>query len=251
MKLLRSITWASTVGWALVSLGAQAEVNTPSQYPLHDNGLNKVVQWDHYSFKINGRRLFVFSGELHYWRIPIPEVWDDLLEKIKAAGFTACKCFHTNLDLLSDHVKSHFMAIGHGTVLQTKRWTLIPELTTLNDFFKQQSALDCMLSSAQGPMSTRRPMQVDSHSGLLQGATGPFAMMMLATLQLGNHIFPSSRRLLVGISSPKAATLLFIRSRTNMANNGVTETQRYRTLQLAAICKSSRIQHGIMESTFR
>ncbi|ORY13614.1 glycoside hydrolase superfamily [Clohesyomyces aquaticus] len=62
---------------------------TPAQWPLHDNGLNDVVQWDHYSFKVNGKRLFVFSGELHYWRIPVPEVWEDLLQKIKAAGFTA------------------------------------------------------------------------------------------------------------------------------------------------------------------
>jgi beta-galactosidase GanA len=69
------------------SFEVQAQ-NAPSQWPLHDNGLNDVVQWDHYSFKVNGKRLFVFSGELHYWRIPVPEVWEDILEKIKAAGFT-------------------------------------------------------------------------------------------------------------------------------------------------------------------
>ena len=91
MKLLQSIAWASTLtlldlaGFAPVGVDAQAL----SQWPLHDNGLNEVVQWDHYSFKVNGKRLFVFSGELHYWRIRVPEVWDDLLEKIKAAGFTA------------------------------------------------------------------------------------------------------------------------------------------------------------------
>ncbi|RMZ71015.1 glycoside hydrolase family 35 [Pyrenophora seminiperda CCB06] len=61
--------------------------NTPSAWPLHDNGLSDVVQWDHYSFKVNGKRLFVFSGEIHYWRIPVYEVWEDLLEKIKAAAF--------------------------------------------------------------------------------------------------------------------------------------------------------------------
>ncbi|KAF2005169.1 glycoside hydrolase family 35 protein [Amniculicola lignicola CBS 123094] len=69
--------------------GANAQYSSPAQWPLHDNGLNDVVQWDHYSYKINGKRLFVFSGEIHYWRIPVPEVWEDLLEKIKAAGFTA------------------------------------------------------------------------------------------------------------------------------------------------------------------
>ncbi|PGH12864.1 hypothetical protein AJ80_06573 [Polytolypa hystricis UAMH7299] len=89
MELLKS--WVRV--WALftivVALVGNAIAQDVTEYPLHDNGLNKVVQWDHYSFKVNGQRLFVFSGELHYWRIPVPEVWEDLLEKIKAAGFTA------------------------------------------------------------------------------------------------------------------------------------------------------------------
>lgn len=66
--------------------GVSAQNNTIGAWPLHDNGLSDVVQWDHYSFKVNGKRLFVFSGEIHYWRIPVYEVWEDLLEKIKAAG---------------------------------------------------------------------------------------------------------------------------------------------------------------------
>ena len=58
-------------------------------WPLHDDGLNKVVQWDRYSFQINGERLFLWSGEIHYWRFPVPELWEDILQKIKAAGFNA------------------------------------------------------------------------------------------------------------------------------------------------------------------
>ncbi|KAF6839324.1 glycosyl hydrolase family 35 [Colletotrichum musicola] len=57
------------------------------EWPLHDNGLNQVVQWDHYSIKVNGERLFLWSGELHLWRIPVPELWEDIFQKIKAAGF--------------------------------------------------------------------------------------------------------------------------------------------------------------------
>ncbi|OQE17633.1 hypothetical protein PENSTE_c020G02978 [Penicillium steckii] len=60
-----------------------------TQWPLKDDGLNEVVQWDHYSFQVHGQRIFVFSGEFHYWRIPVPDIWRDILEKIKAAGFTA------------------------------------------------------------------------------------------------------------------------------------------------------------------
>ncbi|CAN9151065.1 unnamed protein product [Alternaria alternata] len=88
MKTIVGLSWLSALS-SLATSGVNAQNNTPSAWPLHDNGLNKVVQWDHYSFKVNGKRLFVFSGEIHYWRIPVYEVWEDLLEKIKAAGFTA------------------------------------------------------------------------------------------------------------------------------------------------------------------
>lgn len=62
---------------------------TTTQWPLHNNGLNTVIQWDHYSFEVNGQRLFVFAGEFQYWRYPVPELWQNLLLKIKAAGFNA------------------------------------------------------------------------------------------------------------------------------------------------------------------
>jgi hypothetical protein len=92
MRAFQSIPWLSALSVLSTipdSIGVNAQNNSLGQWPLHDNGLNQVVQWDHYSFKVNGKRLFVFSGELHYWRIPVPEVWEDLLEKVKAAGFTA------------------------------------------------------------------------------------------------------------------------------------------------------------------
>jgi hypothetical protein len=91
MRLFGSLPWLTLSSCIFSSTATLAQSSASRQWPLHDNGLNDVVQWDHYSFKIHGKRLFVFSGEIHYWRIPVPEVWDDLLEKIKAAGFTACK----------------------------------------------------------------------------------------------------------------------------------------------------------------
>ncbi|KAI1856434.1 hypothetical protein JX265_011681 [Neoarthrinium moseri] len=65
-----------------------------TDWPLHENGLTDLVQWDHYSFHVNGQRLFVFSGEFHYWRYPVPELWRDLLEKVKAAGFNAFSIYN-------------------------------------------------------------------------------------------------------------------------------------------------------------
>ncbi|GKZ22578.1 hypothetical protein AbraIFM66951_006437 [Aspergillus brasiliensis] len=72
-----------------IGLLAAAQNQTETGWPLHDDGLTTDVQWDHYSFMVHGQRIFVFSGEFHYWRIPVPGLWRDILEKIKAAGFTA------------------------------------------------------------------------------------------------------------------------------------------------------------------
>lgn len=39
-----------------------------------DNGLTTVVSWDRDSVVINGKRVFIYSGEFHYQRLPNPEM---------------------------------------------------------------------------------------------------------------------------------------------------------------------------------
>ncbi|KAJ5648869.1 uncharacterized protein N7484_002592 [Penicillium longicatenatum] len=84
--------WIATVFLGLPSAAKHSEV---TQWPLHNDGYNKAVEWDHYSFQVENQRIFIFSGEFHYWRIPVPGLWRDILEKIKAAGFTAFS-FYSN-----------------------------------------------------------------------------------------------------------------------------------------------------------
>jgi hypothetical protein len=60
-----------------------ATLGLAQQWPIHDNGLNEAVEWDHYSLIVNGERLYMWSGEIHYWRLPVPELWRDVLEKVK------------------------------------------------------------------------------------------------------------------------------------------------------------------------
>ena len=87
MKLVRQLLVASQL------LGALAQ-----QWPIHSDGLNEVVQWDHYSLIVNGERLFFWSGEFHYWRIPVPELWQDILEKIKAGMLTPAASAQDGVD---------------------------------------------------------------------------------------------------------------------------------------------------------
>lgn len=63
--------------------------------PLYatDDGLTTDVTWDQYSLMVNGERVFIFSGEFHYERMPVPELWLDIFQKFKANGLNAVRYF--------------------------------------------------------------------------------------------------------------------------------------------------------------
>ncbi|MFI5890999.1 beta-galactosidase [Actinoplanes sp. NPDC051513] len=46
-----------------------------------------TVAFDQYSMIIDGQRTFLWSGEMHPFRLPSPALWRDVLEKMKAIGF--------------------------------------------------------------------------------------------------------------------------------------------------------------------
>jgi beta-galactosidase GanA len=52
-----------------------------------------TIAWDRYSFSIDGQRVWLWSAEFHYFRLPNPELWRDLLEKLKATGFNAVSLY--------------------------------------------------------------------------------------------------------------------------------------------------------------
>ncbi|MDI3408969.1 glycoside hydrolase family 35 protein [Streptomyces cavernicola] len=64
----------------------------PVAFPGNDGKPHRVT-WDHKSLKIDGERLAVWSGEFHYWRLPSPHQWRDVLQKLKASGFNAVSLY--------------------------------------------------------------------------------------------------------------------------------------------------------------
>ncbi|KAI4731224.1 hypothetical protein E4T49_00989 [Aureobasidium sp. EXF-10728] len=58
-----------------------------------DNGLTTQVTWDPHSLMVNGKRLFLFSGEFAYERMPVPEMWSDIFQKFRANGFNAVSLY--------------------------------------------------------------------------------------------------------------------------------------------------------------
>lgn len=51
------------------------------------------VSYDRYSLSVDGERVLLWSGEFHYFRLPSQRLWRDVLEKIRAAGFTGVSLY--------------------------------------------------------------------------------------------------------------------------------------------------------------
>ncbi|KAI1212695.1 glycoside hydrolase family 35 protein [Annulohypoxylon truncatum] len=58
-----------------------------------------AVTWDEHSLYIKGERVMIMSGEFHPWRLPVPSLWLDIFQKVKAMGFN-CVSFYSNWALL-------------------------------------------------------------------------------------------------------------------------------------------------------
>src|SRR4051812_46091604 len=56
-------------------------------------GTPHTVTFDQHSLKIDGQRTFIWSGEFHYWRLPSPDLWRDVLQKMKANGYNATSIY--------------------------------------------------------------------------------------------------------------------------------------------------------------
>ncbi|MFF2937555.1 beta-galactosidase [Streptomyces mirabilis] len=52
-----------------------------------------TVTYDQYSVKIDGKPLYIWGAEIHYFRLPSPDAWRDVLQKIKAGGFNTVSLY--------------------------------------------------------------------------------------------------------------------------------------------------------------
>ena len=52
-----------------------------------------AVTWDKYSVQVDGQRVFFWSGELHPFRLPNPDLWRDMLQKMKANGYNGVSIY--------------------------------------------------------------------------------------------------------------------------------------------------------------
>ncbi|MCS0601349.1 beta-galactosidase [Streptomyces sp. LP11] len=65
----------------------------PAPVPPSADGRRHSIGYDHYSLLVDGRRLVVWSGEMHPFRLPSPSLWRDILQKMRAHGYNAVSIY--------------------------------------------------------------------------------------------------------------------------------------------------------------
>ncbi|MEU0791675.1 beta-galactosidase [Amycolatopsis sp. NPDC005961] len=76
----------------LVALLALAGVVVP-QATAAPVRAGHTVTYDGYSFLVDGNRTYLWSGEFHSYRLPSPDLWLDIFQKMKAAGFNSTSLY--------------------------------------------------------------------------------------------------------------------------------------------------------------
>ncbi|KAK4691078.1 hypothetical protein P7C71_g5850, partial [Lecanoromycetidae sp. Uapishka_2] len=81
---------------ASIAIGGKPSLSIKS----HKRGQPQdIVTWDEYSIFVRGKRILFYSGEFHPFRLPVPSLWLDIFQKIKALGYSGVS-FYTNWALL-------------------------------------------------------------------------------------------------------------------------------------------------------
>lgn len=60
---------------------------TPQLTKLNICSPRAQVTWDEHSLFVRGERIFFYSGEIHPYRLPVPDLHLDIFQKIKALGY--------------------------------------------------------------------------------------------------------------------------------------------------------------------
>jgi beta-galactosidase GanA len=75
------------VAATLSAVAGPAATSTAEEAPVH------TITFDKYSLMIDGQRTVIWSGEFHYWRLASPDLWRDMLQKMKAEGYNAVSIY--------------------------------------------------------------------------------------------------------------------------------------------------------------
>ncbi|KAK7031967.1 glycoside hydrolase family 35 protein [Favolaschia claudopus] len=96
------LAFTRTVGTTTWHLGTPDPHSSPilARNPQPLASRTDQVQFDNFSLILQGQRIFLYSGEFHTFRLPVPSLWPDILQKVKAAGLNAVSVY-THMGLIN------------------------------------------------------------------------------------------------------------------------------------------------------
>jgi beta-galactosidase GanA len=94
-------TFGAIAGTAALSLalGGSSDVRAAATAPAGPppapgtDGRAHTVGFDRYSMLVDGRRVVLWSGEMHPFRLPSPSLWRDVLQKMRAHGYNTVSVY--------------------------------------------------------------------------------------------------------------------------------------------------------------
>ncbi|AVH58915.1 MULTISPECIES: beta-galactosidase [Streptomyces] len=88
------LSLSGSAGGAASATGrAHVAPTGPAPGPPAADRAAHTVGLDRYSMLIDGKRLVLWSGEVHPFRLPSPSLWRDVLEKLRAHGYNAISIY--------------------------------------------------------------------------------------------------------------------------------------------------------------
>ncbi|MFF0849945.1 beta-galactosidase [Streptomyces sp. NPDC003280] len=101
-RTFSALAGSAALGFALGGSGgpgapsafaARSVPTGPAPAPPGADGERHTIGYDAYSLLVDGKRLVVWSGEMHPFRLPSPSLWRDVLQKMRAHGFNAVSVY--------------------------------------------------------------------------------------------------------------------------------------------------------------
>lgn len=91
LLLFAAFFLTSTVYGAVSSPSRQYLGRKAAEPPRNSTGLTDSIQWDNTTFWVEGQRIFLHSGEFHTFRLPVPDLWLDIFQKLAATGMNGVR----------------------------------------------------------------------------------------------------------------------------------------------------------------
>ncbi|CAO2656033.1 Nn.00g048360.m01.CDS01 [Neocucurbitaria sp. VM-36] len=89
MRILRALAGLAFALLHVHHITARVFGGKPSDFIIAEKRAQPqdIVTWDEHSLFVHGKRVIFWGGEFHPFRLPVPSLWLDIFQKIKALGY--------------------------------------------------------------------------------------------------------------------------------------------------------------------